>query len=134
MFESILFPSAAISHNYESYFVALENGTTVTGLLISKTPTSVTIKDAESIIRTFKQNDIDKMVKQPISLMPADLTKLMTNQEIVDVVDYLTTLKKKKTTKKTSFLTPQRIRFGSPTRQWRDAPIRHVAMRARRES
>jgi hypothetical protein len=34
------------------------------------------------------------MSKQNISLMPADLQKVMTAEEMVDVVEYMTTLKK----------------------------------------
>ena len=36
-----------------------------------------------------------ELQKQRVSLMPADLQKLMTKQELIDVVEYLTTLKKK---------------------------------------
>ena len=37
---------------------------------------------------------IKKIEPMKISLMPADLQKTMTTQELVDVVEYLTTLKK----------------------------------------
>ena len=94
MFVSILDPSAGISHNYETYAVALEDGTLVTGVLVSQTPQLVTIKTAESIVRTFKEDEIDELVKQKTSLMPADLQKTMTAEQLVDVVAYLKTLKK----------------------------------------
>ncbi len=94
MFESILFPSAAISHNYETYLVALKNGTVITGLMISKTPASVSIKDEKAIVRKFKASDIDVLKKQSKSLMPADLMKVLTPQDLIDIVSYMTTLKK----------------------------------------
>ncbi len=43
-----------------------------------------------------KQNkaaEIEEKVKQSISLMPADLQKVMSVKELIDVVEYLTTLK-----------------------------------------
>ena len=105
MFEAVLFPSAAISHNYESYIVELKSGNFVTGLLVSKTPTEVVIKGADSILRKHPPKDIVEILKQPISLMPADLTKNLTAQDMVDVVEYLNTLKKKSA--KTSWRDPE---------------------------
>ncbi|GAB4135039.1 MAG: hypothetical protein Tsb009_00820 [Planctomycetaceae bacterium] len=95
MYESILYPSAGISHNYESYVIALDNGNTVTGLITSRTPDSVTVKGADAISRTFKMENVELIRKQEISLMPADLQKLITVQELTDVVEFLMTLKKK---------------------------------------
>ena len=94
MFESILYPSAGISHNYESYSVVTEDGDSATGLLTSSTDDEVVITSADGIARTFKRRTIDELQKLKVSLMPADIQKLMTEQELVDVVDYLTTLKK----------------------------------------
>lgn len=95
MLESVLYPSAGISHNYEGWTVVLTSGTTVTGLLISNTDAEVSIKGDDALIRTFPKSEIDEMVKQKISLMPADLQKTMTSQELADVVAYMQTLKKK---------------------------------------
>jgi putative membrane-bound dehydrogenase-like protein len=94
-YDSILFPSAGISHNFETYTLVLESGNVVNGILTSRTPQSVTIKDIESISRTFKTSEIELMKKENTSLMPADIQKLMTAKELVDVVEYMSTLKKK---------------------------------------
>jgi putative heme-binding domain-containing protein len=95
MFESILYPSAGISHNYETYSVQLDDGNVVTGILVSETPAEVSIKGIDAIVRTYKRSQIEQMVKQKISLMPADLQKVMTAEELIDVVEYVSTLKKK---------------------------------------
>ncbi len=95
MFESIIYPSAGISHNYEAYTLVLTSGTTVNGLITSETDNSVNIKSDDAIVRTFKMAEVDEKMKQKISLMPADLQKVMTAQEIADVVNYMQTLKKK---------------------------------------
>ncbi|MBI3822345.1 MAG: c-type cytochrome [Planctomycetes bacterium] len=93
IFESILYPSASIAHNFETYVVETKKGTTASGLLVSQTKEEVTIKDAESIVRTFKTADIESFTKSPTSLMPADLHHLITTQELVDVVEYMLTLR-----------------------------------------
>ena len=94
MFESIIYPSAGIAHNYENFTAVLDDGNVITGLVTSKTDDQVVIKDAEGIQRTVDTKNIEELVKQPISLMPNDISKLMTKQELIDVVEYMTTLKK----------------------------------------
>jgi putative membrane-bound dehydrogenase-like protein len=93
LYESILYPSASISHNYETYVVETKGGTVVSGLLVSKTPTEITLKDNEALLRTFKTADVESFTRSPISLMPADLHQAMTTQELVDLVEYLQTLR-----------------------------------------
>lgn len=95
LFESVLYPSAGISHNYENFAVQLADGNVVVGILTSETPQEVSIKGADALVRTFKRADIEQLVKQKTSLMPADLQKAMSSQELIDVVEYLSTLKKK---------------------------------------
>ena len=94
MFESILYPSAGISHNYETYVVALNNGNVVNGIMVTQTPDSISLRGADAITRVYKKSDIDEMKKQNISLMPADLQKEMTADELIDVIEYVQTLKK----------------------------------------
>jgi putative membrane-bound dehydrogenase-like protein len=96
MFESMLYPSAAISHNYEAWTVVLATGTTANGLLVSETDDAVRIKGDDALERTFQRDDIEEMIKQKISLMPTDVQKVMTTQELADVVEYMQSLRKKK--------------------------------------
>jgi putative membrane-bound dehydrogenase-like protein len=94
IFESILYPSAGIAHSYETYSAVTGDGNVITGLLVSQTAEAVTIKKEDGLTITLKPSDLEELVKQKVSLMPADLQKTMTTQELVDVVEYLTTLKK----------------------------------------
>ena len=96
MFESIIFPSAGISHNYEAWTIVLNNGTTQTGLLVSEDGEKMSLKGIDAIVRTIAIKDIDERQKNTISLMPADLAKLLSQEEMVDIVEYLVTLKKAK--------------------------------------
>ena len=94
MFQSILYPSAGVSHNYETWAAVMDDGTVFTGLKVSETDNELTLKNSEGLTRKLSKGDIDELTKQDVSLMPADLQKTMTIQELVDVVDYLQSLKK----------------------------------------
>lgn len=96
VYESILFPSAGISHNYETYVVETKKGTTASGIVVSRTPEEVTIKGADALVRTFKMAEVETISRSPVSLMPADLHQAMTTQELTDLVEYLLTLREAK--------------------------------------
>lgn len=94
MYVSILSPSAGISHNYESFAVRTKDDEIVVGLMVSNTEQAITLRDAKGIDFTFAKEDIDELRKQEKSLMPENLHELFTDQGLVDLVEYLATLKK----------------------------------------
>ncbi|QDU29342.1 Cytochrome c [Anatilimnocola aggregata] len=91
---SILDPSAGISHNFETYTLLLADGTVQNGILVSQTDADIQIKTADAIVKQFPRDEVEDFKKSTVSLMPADLQKALTAQNLVDVVEYLTTLKK----------------------------------------
>jgi putative membrane-bound dehydrogenase-like protein len=93
LYESILFPSAAISHNFAAYTVVLASGNAVSGILISRTPDSIAIKGSDAITRAYRISEVEEVKEQTVSLMPADLQKAMTADDLVNLVEYLTTLR-----------------------------------------
>jgi putative heme-binding domain-containing protein len=93
LYEAILAPSAAISHNYETYTAVLDDGRSVTGLLVSQSPEDVVIRGADGLDVTAPAGEIEELVKQPVSLMPADLAATLSAQQLVDLVTWLETLK-----------------------------------------
>jgi putative membrane-bound dehydrogenase-like protein len=101
MWEAILYPSAAISHNYETYVVELKSGAVETGLMASDAADAVTLKGADGILRTLKRTDIDQIRRSPVSLMPADLHQALTTQDLADLVEYLLTLREARADKGT---------------------------------
>ena len=74
----------------------MKNGTTQTGIIASEDNDNVSIKGIDAIVRKFATKDIEERTKQTISLMPADLPKILSTDEMADLVEYLTTLKKAK--------------------------------------
>jgi putative heme-binding domain-containing protein len=94
MYVSILAPSAGISHNYESFAARTEDDEVIVGLLVSDTAESITIKDAKGIERTIPRKELAVLKKQEKSLMPENLQETMDMQGLVDLVEYLMSLKK----------------------------------------
>ena len=92
LYEAILAPSAAISHNHETWTAILDDGRCVTGLLISRSPDEIVIRGPDGIDTTVAADTVEELVKQPVSLMPADLAVALSAQDRVDRVSWLETL------------------------------------------
>ena len=95
MLTSILAPSAGISHNYENYSVLTEDGQVITGLKVSETDSQVVIRTAEAIDRKLSKDDVVTLKKSDKSIMPENLHHITGQQGMLDVVEYMTTLRKK---------------------------------------
>jgi putative membrane-bound dehydrogenase-like protein len=92
LYESILAPSAAISHNYETWTAVRTDGRVATGLLVSRTDAEVVVRGPDGIDVTVPKAELDELVRQPLSLMPAELATTLSAAELVDLVAYLETL------------------------------------------
>lgn len=95
MFTSILDPSAGISHNYENYIALLDSGQIITGVLVSQSEEKLIIRNAEAIDLVIDPEEVIEMKKSEVSMMPANLHQLTDQKGLVDMVEYLMTLKKK---------------------------------------
>jgi putative heme-binding domain-containing protein len=93
LFESILYPSKAIADQYVTWNIATKDGKSVSGLLIEETGDHVLIRDANGKDTKIDKKDIDAREKDPKSIMPENLLAYMTEDELVDMVEYLLTLK-----------------------------------------
>ncbi len=93
IYEAILAPSAAISHNYESWTALLDDGRTISGLLISKTPDQFVLRGVDGLDVTLAAAEVEELARQPVSLMPGDLAATLSAAELVDLVAWLETLK-----------------------------------------
>lgn len=93
LYESILYPSAVIEMGYETWVVKTKSGDVWSGLKAEDTPDHISIKDSDGKYHDVDRDQIEKMVKQNISLMPEGLNEAMTQRDLVNVVEYLATLK-----------------------------------------
>ena len=94
LYEAILDPNAGISFGFEAYQLQLKSSDEVFGLLVSETTDEVAIKDLKGIVTKYRKSDIVERRQLKTSIMPTDLQQGMTTQELVDLVEYLASLKK----------------------------------------
>ena len=106
LFESLLVPSKAIADQYVSWQVETEDGQSITGLLVGETETTLTLRDANGKDYTLPAKGTAKK-KSLVSIMPEGLVATLTEDELVDLVEYLTTLQ-------TPSLTPEVVQFIGP--------------------
>jgi putative membrane-bound dehydrogenase-like protein len=92
LLESILHPSKAIADQYLTWSVTTKRGVIVQGLLIQDDETGVVIRDAEGRDTRVGVKNIEKKEKVLKSLMPEDLVAHLSVEELVDLIEYLTTL------------------------------------------
>ena len=95
LYESILAPNAGILMGYESWTVETKTGDEFYGLLISDTDKTLTIKTVGGILNKVDKSAILRRSKSKLSTMPDGLQQLMSEQDLIDLVEYLKTLKKK---------------------------------------
>lgn len=95
MLTSILDPSAGISHNYENYKVLTDSGQVITGIKVNETDSEVVIRTADAIDRKIAKNEIELLRKSDKSIMPENLHHSFDQKGLVDLIEYMVTLKKK---------------------------------------
>ncbi|VTT97776.1 membrane-bound dehydrogenase domain-containing protein : Uncharacterized protein OS=Planctomyces maris DSM 8797 GN=PM8797T_07447 PE=4 SV=1: GSDH: Cytochrom_C [Gemmataceae bacterium] len=94
LYESILIPSKAIADQYIQTSVTTNTEVTVSGLLVAETADSLTLRDANGKDTTVPKKDVEGPVRKlKVSIMPDDIVASLTEDELVDLVAYLETLK-----------------------------------------
>jgi putative heme-binding domain-containing protein len=106
LYDSLLTPSKAIADQYVSWRIDSEDGQSVTGLLVEETPAKITVRDANGKDYTFNTKDVTKK-KDAKSIMPEDVIKAFSEDELIDVVEYMMTLQ-------TPSLTPDSWHIAGP--------------------
>jgi putative membrane-bound dehydrogenase-like protein len=94
LLETILFPSKAISHGYETYLLETVQGQTYVGFKVDENDQQVTLKDGQNQLIRVPKSDVEALVKQDRSLMPELVLKDVTSQDAADLLAYLTSLTK----------------------------------------
>lgn len=92
LYESIINPSKAIADQYLTWIIETKKGQVLTGLIVEESPEFVVLRDGNGKDYKIERKDVESKAKGPNSLMPSDLINSMTEQDLVDLVDYLATL------------------------------------------
>jgi putative heme-binding domain-containing protein len=91
---AIIHPDAGISFGYEGQILKTKDGNTYGGIISSRTETELELKMPGGTSVSLKTSDIASIEQMENSMMPAGLERGMTAQEMVDLVEYLMSLKK----------------------------------------
>ena len=95
LYEAILDPSAGISFGYEAWQVAMKDGNIAFGIITSETPAEISVRGPTGVVTKHPKANVKSRTQQPISLMPPGLHLTMKVEELVDLIEYLASLKKK---------------------------------------
>ncbi|MDZ4773982.1 MAG: ThuA domain-containing protein [Planctomycetota bacterium] len=91
--DSILAPSASITHGFGATTLELNDGTSVFGRVVRTTPEAATLVDSAGTARVFPRNLVKSNSASSVSAMPNGLAATLTNEEFRDLVAYVCTLK-----------------------------------------
>lgn len=94
LYQAILEPSAGISFGFEAFTITLKDGDEAFGLIASETADELVLKAVGGVLTRYKKSEVVSRQKSALSIMPAGLEAGMTTQELVDLVEYLASLKK----------------------------------------
>ncbi len=94
LYDAILDPNAGVSFGYETTTLTLDTGDSVMGIIASETDQTIVLKFAGGITAPYEKESILDRSTEPVSMMPAGLQRSMTTQELIDLIEYLTSLKK----------------------------------------
>lgn len=90
---SILLPDQAIKEQYQTLVIATNYGQLFQGIVTDKDESKIVLKQATGELKTVPTSEIDE-TKEGGSLMPKGLANLLTHDEFVDLVRYISGLGK----------------------------------------
>ena len=85
----VVVPDYDIAAGYQSYIVETRDGRTLVGRLEAEAPNGVTLRDGAAQAHVILRNDILSMSASVGSLMPAELERAMSEQDLADLIGYL---------------------------------------------
>ncbi len=91
LLESLLEPSAKIKEGYHSKKILTIDGLILTGMVQSHADRLYRLRLADGSLRTVPEDDIDEIADGP-SLMPDGLVDTLTEQELIDLVSFMSQL------------------------------------------
>lgn len=85
----LVIPEQEIAPNFTAFDCVTKDGRTLTGLLVADSPSSITLRQGQGIEETIPRDGIASLKASPLSLMPQELEKTLTAQELADLLAYL---------------------------------------------
>jgi len=95
LYLSIVDPNAGVSFGYEGWTFNLKDGNQAAGIIQSEVDNEIVLRMVGGVRQTLSKKTIKSREKMKISLMPAGLHLAMKEKELVDLIEFLSRLKKK---------------------------------------
>jgi putative heme-binding domain-containing protein len=92
LYSAILYPDQGISFGFEGFRFQLSDGSVAVGRITSETPDAIEIQYMSNV-QTIPSTNVVSRVKLETSLMPGSLQSSMSEKELVDLVEYLGSLR-----------------------------------------
>jgi putative heme-binding domain-containing protein len=89
LLNDILEPNAAIDANYINYLVTTKSGKVLSGIIVTETASSLTLRRAENQTDVVLRQDIEALTSTGASLMPEGLEKNISVAEMADLLSFL---------------------------------------------
>jgi putative membrane-bound dehydrogenase-like protein len=93
LYAAILFPDQGISFGYEGWRIKLKDGSSAFGKIVSETEDKIDMQYMNNL-QTVEKTEIESRTKVEGSMMPSNLQSSMSEEDLVNLVEYLSSLKK----------------------------------------
>jgi len=87
--KNILYPSLVIAPQYAQYLVEMGDGQVLNGLVVESTEAAITLRRQGAEDSKLLRRDIKNLVASRVSLMPEDLLKGLSLQDIADLIKFV---------------------------------------------
>ncbi|MDA0589436.1 MAG: c-type cytochrome [Planctomycetota bacterium] len=88
LLENIVDPSATVSKNFQLSIVVHEDGRVFSGVVVERKEKTITIQTSDRRV-TIARDEIDETRESQLSLMPENQLKVMSDEQIRDLIGYL---------------------------------------------
>lgn len=113
--EALLEPQASIKEGYEVTTVTRTDGGITAGILVRESDQELIIRDAANTEHRVPVGQVQSRTQSPISLMPPGLTASLREDELVDVLAFLSSLGREMTVPAEPYVRRYALLEGGPT-------------------
>ncbi len=93
IYDAILNPNAGISMGFETAEVRLSGNAVALGIVRSDTAQELVLALPGGALQKFPRSEVQRVTKLATSMMPSGLNQALTREDLVDMVEYLSTLR-----------------------------------------
>jgi putative membrane-bound dehydrogenase-like protein len=86
---SLFDPNREVDPRYVNYQAIAADGRIMLGIVATETPTSITMRRADGAEDTILRKDLESLRSTKLSLMPEEMEKKLSRQEVADLFAYL---------------------------------------------